>query len=299
MGKSGVSLTLFNTSTKINADSLIDPSYEHTFCMGQRKTKQDLISDYTKTIFDAQQTYINSVAKADKDLLLNIQECTKADNVLGAPAVPYVLTATSDKILENGSKHLQCPMIGCSCGTYKLRRHLTSVHPQLTEYQKNYAILLSKKMHLHSPTISQPRDSSDGEIAVKRKELANPNFAYKPLNPRQCPVCDKLLLNIGDHLNKVHHMPRSSEVYKSSLSDATVVPKCYIKVVKGETLKLEGDELRNAEASFGIKIDDQSRSLTTLKDLKSQMATIRKNMDETSNLEQYGSFKVYPSRPGG
>lgn len=289
----GVSLDLIKPISSISEVALNDPLYEKTFDLCERKTRGQLILEYADTIYNAQQNYMKAVTKADTILLRNIQECTKADNVLGVSPVPMqnVSCSASDKTLKDGSKHLKCPMVGCMSNIFKLKRHLVSQHPSLNGYQIKYAQHISKLMFLHSPVTKETEVSGDSNLLDKRKPMQT-NFVYKKLNPKQCPLCTKLLLNMGDHLSNVHNLIRSSSQYKSYLSDALVVPKCYTKIINGETVKLSGDELMEAEIAYDSQIKNQAENLSSLAQLKSEMATLRSHMNETKVADEYNALKL-------
>lgn len=281
LSNKGVSLELVRPITTVNEESLKDRKYLNSFNLTMRKMQDTLIEDYCLKVEKAHREYILAVSRADVELLSNVQECAKADKVLGAPEMKITnRLGTELKTLKDGTKFLQCPIINCSSGSFKLKRHLQSAHSDLTDYQTSYAIELSKKMYQNETAHSVP-----GLVLKNSVKRETDNFVYKKHNPKKCPICSKLIINLSDHLTSVHKIDKTTHGYKDNLLRATVVPKCYTKIVNGMTVELTGDELKKAEESYGEKVELQSVILILLKFSQDKMTALCQQLDETNDSD--------------
>lgn len=139
---------------------------------------------------------------------------------------------------------------------------MRSAHPHLNEYQTNYGFELSKKLYLNDTRVI---NISDSQCAGKnaRQECTN-NYSFKKGNPRRCLTCNKLYMNVADHLHKFHKLAKGSAEYDHKLRNAPVIAKCYTKTVKGEIKELSGEELEAAKTMYDITVQIQTQELQAI-----------------------------------
>lgn len=260
---------------------------QERYTLTYRRTTEQLTEEYVTSIYDAQQIYRKAVSAADAKFLENAVECMKADNILGAPTATSDVRVTLKECLKDGTQFLPCPMVNCSSGSYKLKRHLEAVHSNLNEFQKQYAVEFSKKMSQNSFKIYGMPSTSIG----KNPKRVTDNFSDRKHNPKQCKVCDKLVMNLSDHLVKVHKLDRLSPGFKETIRDSPTVPKCYTKIVHGHTVKLAGEELKEAKRAYDGTVDLQSSDLERLKHLKEKMAEYYAELNKCKDTAAYSEIK--------
>lgn len=289
--KRNVSLELLNLVTTVNQNSIENSTDDHAFNLCSRISADNLTNNYCQTLSTAYQSFLEAVSAADKSFISNIAECAKADNILGASgnsAKPVDEANQCLKTLKDGTKYLRCPILGCTSGSFKLRRHLKSAHQQLTDFQTTYAIELAKKMFNNSDRKDESLSSTNSPEKTKKRQ---PNFATRKDNPKRCLLCSKLLMNISDHLMKFHKLDKTSTSYHHNLTNSPTVPKCFTKYVEGELQALKGEELEEAKSSYNFIVTEQANDYKTIQAIKKEMCEKRKQMDETTDSAVYGQNK--------
>lgn len=285
LAEKGVMLDLMTPITKITKQAIEEKS-QRGFSLQFRKPAEILLSDHINEIHQAQQNYIDAISRAEHKFLLNVKECLKADMILGAPPITKQYSQEYKPSLKDGTKYLQCPMVNCSSATFKLRRHLESVHSHLAEYQVTYALELAKRMYRNSEPCTDISSPEKANRIVKTE-----NYAARKDNPKECSVCGKLVINLSDHLGKIHLLAKDSETYKTKYALSELVPKCFTKIINGESVRLTGDELLEAQKNFNQTYESQTNALEQLKKVKDEMADLRSKLDETGDAATYASFK--------
>ena len=87
-------------------------------------------------------------------------------------------------------------MLGCRVGpTNKLARHLKTQHP-INETKIKFALKIAKE-YASNCELSRSIPKTD---APKKNSFANTKLVRKKHNYKICQKCDKLYLNLTDHL---------------------------------------------------------------------------------------------------
>lgn len=283
----GVPHDLLKFVSNVNPETIFSDKYSHAFNLSVRQSADALTREYCKTVADAYSSFSKAVSAADEKFLSNITECSKADNVLGTTtstsALEQLKPPSQHPPLKDGTKYLMCPVMNCSSGSFKLRRHIRSAHPHLNEYQINYGFQLARKLYLNDARdINVSQEVCAGKDARRKCTF---NYRYKKGNPRRCLTCNKLYMNVADHLINNHKLVRESAEYVHKLRNAPVIPKCYTKTVRGEIVELTGDELEAAKAMYDVTVQAQTVELQTIRKVGYYYFTVVK--------PQYGQLNVF------
>ena len=97
--------------------------------------------------------------------------------------------------------------------------------------------------------------------------------ACRKYNFKSCMLCSKIVMNLSDHVRNTHKIESTHDMYNSYVRDPPVIPAVYTKILNGVRVKLEGEELEEAQERFSSDIRKQSNDIVKLKEL-------RKNIDE-------------------
>ena len=187
------------------------------------------------------------------------------------------------KMLKDGTLQLTCPMLNCNVKTFKLRRHMSTQHSHLIEYQIDYGMNLAKRMaKLDLGSLGMDQIKQEKPI----KNFANKNDCFK-----ECNICGVLVKNLTHHLKNYHKLSRNGPQYLSAMSDSKVIPVCYTKLEKGVRKELAGEEREMAENIYGNKIAEQRDHLEKAKEKKSEMQKIHEDMKRAINTPDYEELK--------
>lgn len=128
----------------------------------------------------------------------------------------HTASTECNKPQKDGSYAHHCPIDTCQTKTFKLKRHLESLHSDLTRDQIDYAISLSKRFSRNKRNggdkVKVNTDEENVQPVKKMKKISN-NLVSRKYNYKQCSLCSKLYLNLSDHLTKTHKINRNNEHY--------------------------------------------------------------------------------------
>ena len=218
----------------------------------------------------AQEQYKKKISELTELVQRNLLKCKEMDKTLGSSAEVRKLSR-EDREDHKGKE--QCPIHLCTTKTVKLKRHLSS--HELSDDQVKYALLCSK---LFSRNCKRTEDTE----TIKR--LSNTNLVNRKQNYKLCKLCNKLYMNMSDHLKTSHNMTLNSPNYENLVKTCKVVPKCYTKKVGGRATALTDKSLVEAMTENEAKIKNQQHILESL-------SALRKEMKETSERVQQNPTK--------
>jgi hypothetical protein len=155
-----------------------------------------------------------------------------------------------------------------------MKRHLTiGKHVTLTAGQREFALKVARQLDKNKTF-----ELSDTSVKVKSKlskaNYENTRLVNRKFNYKECILCDKLCMNISDHINGVHDIKRLNPLFQKYVCDSKVVPKVYTKLVDKKVVLLEGSELEQAQDIYGKKVYDQKHTLHGLTKLRKEMIEI-------------------------
>ena len=183
---------------------------------------------------------------------------------------------------------LRCPLQNCRTKTVKLRRHLHKHN--LSDDLIKYAIDCSKIFAKNSQS-SKSLNKSDAPPNVNRKG-----------NYKVCPLCNRLFLNLTDHLQHIHKLQKNSTEYETFLKSSEVIPRCYTKIVSGVAIRLSGKQLEEAKARREEEIEVEreiNEELQITKNLeKKEKAKEKPNKTSTNVTKWKKSFQEHLSLRG-
>ena len=273
-----------------------------TCTMKRRWTTKQLVASFCAQVEDAHSAYRQSMQKAIRFLAGNVGMAQKMDSFLGTPAADdddtddgsEGLHSTERRKANDGSTNLQCPVAGCSTRTFKLKRHLELKHKDLTPERMAYAVMAARKMDKNSELPEETPaevDSTSSAAHVKKHAHQNTAMVSRRHNYKECFICRKLVMNMGEHLAAVHKITRDHAKYEHYVCDAPCVPKSYTKLESGVRVLLQNEELEEAQNKFGGIIETQQATLEQLKDLRTEMADVDRQINEAPTEEEYLALK--------
>ena len=186
--------------------------------------------------------------------------------------------------MKDGTLRLTCPVGGCTVQTFKLSRHIDTQHPQLDAFSKQYAKNIAKVMAVNCFHIGKTADDTDSSKMTKKRSFRNTALVAKKSNYKRCIECDKLILNLSDHLIKTHKFNKSSDEYRHIMANSKLVLKIHTKCVDGKIIELEGEELVASQDMHSDQLKPQSETLVCLKEIRASMLEVNKQIaNETDN----------------
>jgi len=283
-------------------DTVTEPSYvASSYALKCQISVEDLLETYVDKIQSAQEQYLKSVAKADEYLKSNLHHSMTLQNLFGPPAVP-VRRSSQENIVKakDGSLQLKCLVPDCPVRTFKLLRHISSLHKPLQEKSK-YLVELSRAMERNKMKSDSPEALPvSNSLAKSVERRASPNMEHptksvsRKGNFKQCSLCAILVMNISQHLLKSHKLSITEDKYKTALKASAVVPRCFVKFNGGKAFKMTDAEMKEvSNAGVLADLDIGRKTLQELKVLRDRMAEVREAMNtdpiSTARLESLKS----------
>ena len=268
-----------------------ESSQPHQTCsLTRRVTTKELIALYCDKIEIAQEEYKEKIAEADDYLKSNVRSTEYMDECFGTPEEDLKLQEEEDEapaVQKDGTKKLTCPIIPCDVRTFKLRRHLQSVHSKLSEIAVDKALIMSRIMENNKKSIdTNIQTKAAGKTSRKKLSNNRTNLVNRKQNYKKCSLCESLCLNMTNHIGKTHGIPKTDARYYSLVVDCEVVPRCYVSIGTKGPQMLIGQELENAKSKFSSCIEEQSDTLNKLKTLREQMEELKKKIDLASGEKE-------------
>ena len=283
-----VSTTLLPSLIMDARQALLNETF-HTSCtMKNRLTESSLLDKTAKELKDAQANYLKCIKETTQFLTCNWQICKKMDEILGCQDSNQSNQEDEQIIkLKDGSLKLTCPLINCNLRTFKLKRHLATVHNDLKSNDIEFAVEVARQMEKNkketSIVVKDP-------VVTKVKKYQNTAMVNRKGNYKECILCSKLCVNISDHIANTHKISKSDDKYGSLVRNSQLVPRLYTKTVMGKPKKLEGDELNEAMQKYSGEMKVQEDLLKELKTSREVMNNIKEEMKEAKG-EGYEKLK--------
>lgn len=133
---------------------------DRTYTLTKRLTACELSDRYCNEVSAGQLDYVGRIEKARSKLYNNIECAQRMDALFGTAERPSPDDSDSEiappQILEDRSKKLSCPLLPCQVTTFKLRRHITTVHTNVTCADTEAALAMARIMERNkgAPTTS-------------------------------------------------------------------------------------------------------------------------------------------------
>lgn len=122
----------------------------------KRVTTAHLMDKIAKQLIDIEIDFKEKTEKTVTEFLSNYMHCKRSDTILGADDINDSNDEACDDIVigKDGTHKLSCPMQHCSTRTFKIRRHLSDTHSDLTSKQIEYATNMAKIMERNKETMN-------------------------------------------------------------------------------------------------------------------------------------------------
>ena len=255
----------------------------NSFSLTNRITVKELFRKYGKDLQSAQAEYRSKVEKATEFLINNYKMCKVMDKELGTLSEEEVQESEVEVI--DGKIRYNCPMHKCNAKSFRIRKHLK--RHSLTGEKLEHAVTYSKLFAENSNKKTSP--------IKKETKHSNTYLVSKKCNYKVCPLCHSMYRNMTDHLKNFHKMDKSHPDYESNIKNCEVVPMVLTKMKAGKAVKLEGEELEEAKKTFGSDLAKQQRTLTELKNLRSQLEDVlaAPETSENSSKKTEELYKKY------
>ena len=256
------------------------------FCLTGRVTTTELLDKYGSKLKAAQETYKKLVNEAEQFLSNNYSMCKQIDEELGAYSdIEEVEEEPYTEVIDSKIRY-KCPIHKCHVKTFRLRRHLN--RHNLTPEQIEYGIKCSKLFATNS-NVNVKSSTNMAQPCNSNTYLVNKKNNYKV-----CPSCEKLYLNLCDHLQNFHKLNRNDPEYKKFVNTCEVVPRVYTKMKAGMAIKLTGKDLNEAKEKHEENIKTQEARLYELKRLKTELETPIEQRDNEIDQEDIDElYKKY------
>jgi len=271
--------TNLESAVNITVDDLKDfPSYNLTTRLSGKK----LINDYIQTMEKAQAEYLQKAQKAKEKLATNVITASHYDTILkdstGYEDSPpqELTTGNSSIVLKGGTRKKPCIISDCDSVIFKMSRHLTSVHSDLTPEQIRAALEFSK-------LIENVKAENKAPITTA-KNTTKRITTEKKTDYKQCSECLQIFLNLPDHIKKNHHLNKEDSKYKEISSHSKEIDRKLITYNEaGRAVMLEGAALEKAMAD-----NNKEQSTETTSDLRvlKKRATDLMEKLQTAKLEE-------------
>ena len=226
----------------------------------RRYTEAELKSNFVKNLRQHQESYIEQCQKEQQFFEENLKFAKDMDATLGTTGERKAEVKDVGGGLEklkDGTVKLDCPMI-CGVSSFKLRRHLVHVHKNLTVDQIEYCLQVSRRMAKNKGLQRRRRNndvvcnrSSSSRSSSSSSKYKNTHLVNRKSNYKRCVLCEKLFVNIYDHLRNIHKLKREDPRYTDYISKCEVIPKVLTKIANGSVQELKGEELQEAQEKYG------------------------------------------------
>lgn len=276
--------------------------YPH-YKLNRRISSTKLLSKFIKLVETAQKCFIEKINEAKELLIDNAVSCRLFDDELqDSDCSNYSSEDTLPPIekLKDGTWKKICPILKCNRRVFKLGRHLTDIHSELSEEQrahaKNIAQVIAKRIAADDPT-----------TPCSSYTKKNPAIKGQQREYRNCFICGKLYLNIPDHLKKTHKLDKESLQYQTATLKSTVVPNKFITTSSGKPEMMNTfteieemyPERTTKQELYAIKteiIECTNKINTAAADEEqSEISEKLSKLKEKYKLIRYGDKRIYSS----
>ena len=262
-----------------------------SFNLASRPSARKLIKEFAERLSESQIRYVAKVEEARELLYQNIKYCLEMDKVLGCNNCEGSVDDESERIVvKDGSLKMPCPILGCDLATTKLKRHLSNSH-DLNEHQQKFALEAARKIDRNKKMKQKFRESGTSIEASgstsRHKSAGSTDLVNRKNNFKECCICSRLCMNIGQHISGFHKIERSDPIYMEKVNNSVAIPNCFTKYdVNGIRVKLEGEELEQAKGEFSSIVESQKGILANLKELRSEISEIEDKLKNSTGYEK-------------
>ena len=275
-------------------------------CSLTKRTKtSELLETYVQNLKKIQEDYEEKLIQNRKMVTDNLLACQKMDSSFGVLSDNNIPDIGVER-QKDGSLQVQCPILDCGAKTFKLKRHFSTAHINIPINYVNFACKISKLMaenKLKGLSTEVPAEKND-----KPKRFQNTNLVSRKRNYKACCLCQRLVLNLPDHLMKTHKLNRNDPNYAHYVRSPEVIPKCLTKKENGQTVKLSGEELKHREQVLEPKLTSQFETHEKLVILRKKIDLLTKKIEENPDdadvvreleelKEQYKEERFRDTRP--
>ena len=270
----------FNSITDLFPKGASD-SYE----LKTRLSTKQLLRIYVSSISRSQAKYVEEINKARSILSNNIEACLEMDSQLGDGDFEETDDSSDDALetLPDGSKRFTCPILHCKKKTFRLPRHIDSAHPNLSSFQKNKCHEFAKVVANNKKNTISAAKTSTTQKRQKSSQQPPTCLVNRKNNLKKCSICCRLVMNISQHIAKVHKVDRKESRFAHLIAKSETILKCYTKIENGKTVQLSGKELEDAKSKFESSVSEQSHTLNDLKKLREEIINYKKKIEEADN----------------
>ena len=271
-------------------ESYVNIARTSNYSLKKRVSLNGLIKSFVSDVSTFQKYYIDSVETAFRTLAVNFTKCSEMDEVIGNFEDPELDTSDLDIVetLKDGSPKLNCLVGNCRTSTYKLSRHLTDLHKNLSHEQIKYVVSMARIISRNKKAVL-PR--SKVCVKTKRNVVNKTSLVSRKHNYKKCLLCEGLYLNLSDHIFKTHGVSRDNEEYSHLVKTPRVIPKIFTKMSGTKRVELEGEELEEAVREHGTEVEEQRETLNQLKSSREKIEEIKGYMKAAETKEEYEKLK--------
>ena len=93
---------------------------------------------------------------------------------------------------------------------------------------------------------------------------------------KKCLLCEKLCINMGDHVSSVHNSDKDDDRYENLVKSAPVIPSGFARSQGIHKVMLGGKELEESQCQNNSEVEKQQQALDKLKKLRDEMSDLSK-----------------------
>ena len=217
-----------------------DEYTQRGYSLSTRIGYSQLVKKFASRIKEAEDSFTDEIKKATENFIRNMTECKRMDQIMrdsfNEQNISKDDTHEAPIILrqKDGTKKLGCLFHNCEVKTFRLRRHLKTIHSELTQEEMDYLVKMSLAMASNATSTAQDCSITPIEIEDSVTDIRGDkktNLVSRRYNWKKCVLCKTLQSNMTTHLKSTHKICKNDNTtdYNSYIKNSEVVPRCYIK----------------------------------------------------------------------
>ena len=229
----GVNSNIIPPHLSIERDKDLFPrGLDKGYVLSKRRSAYNLICDYASSVRKCQDDYMAHMEEAKSTLIQNVAGAMYMDSFMNTvDCTDCEDSSTSDeeqdKPLKDGSLRYRCPVIGCHSQSFRLERHLKTVHNGLEQDGRDVAVNFARIMRRNKKRPKRLNNTHQSHL--KKTSRSKTALINRKLNLKKCCLCEGLVKNISQHINLVHKIERCESRFAQLIDDSPTVPQCYTK----------------------------------------------------------------------
>lgn len=272
-------------------EDLQNEMYKDTYTLKKRMTCKQLMGEYAAAVAEAEVTYMATLLSAKTNLVENAQQCMYMDTIFNKEYCEHQPNDNNEEIItsKDGSRHLTCPE--CYTKTFKLKRHMEK-HSNLSLQEKKYAIYIAGKIATNKKP--EQLNIQTSKINIQRSKPnrhQNTHLVSRKHNYKRCIICQKLVLNISEHVSQVHKISRDNSRYEYYVKETSVVPKVFTKIVDKQVQELTGSDLDEAEKLHSETFQQQTELYENLKEKRIIVENLKEKLNRAKSEGRYTAIR--------